>query len=118
MSQVEWLIGIGRRIFDHDQGSIGRRFPDAVTGIRPNAVQQFDPVIRSDGYVEETFYDIIGGDQARFVLFEVFADFTSRLFGSFLADTQERKHDHGEMPLELFLGFLQGDHLRRQFLAV
>ena len=54
MSQMEWLVGIWRRIFNHYQWRFISSLSDTIFCIGMNAIEKFNPTIRCNGQVQET----------------------------------------------------------------
>ena len=106
VSQVEGLVGVGRRILYHHQGRLRRGGGQPILLLGVDVVQQFNPGRRGNGEVEEALDDVVGG-HGGLVGGEVFAYLLRRLFRSLARHAQEGEHHQGQVSFKLFLRLLQ-----------
>ena len=118
VSQVQRLIGIRRRIFNHHKRRVFICLSDTIFCIGMDAVQEFNPAIRSNSEIQETFYCIEICHQFRCVLLQIFTDFLCCRFRSLLTHLQEREHNKSQMTFKFLLGLLKLYHLFRYFLTI
>ena len=117
MAQMERLIRIGRRIFNHHQRGLVGNSGNAILYIRMDAIQQFNPCRRSDSQVQEPF-DNIECRNRRLVCLQIFANLLCRLLRSFLRHAEKRENNQRKVSLKFFLGFLQLHLCSRNILSV
>ena len=79
MTQVEWLVGVGRRIFYHHQRALGSFFLETILFHQVEVSEHRQPELRFYRYVKEAFDNVVGFDSLA-VFNEVIADFGSGSF--------------------------------------
>ena len=107
MTQVERLVGVGRRIFDHDERRIIADGLNAEVGVGIDTLQLLDPRIGIDAEIEEALNDVELSHEG-FVGDKPFANGLPEQFG--ILDRcllHEGEHHEGEMPFELLAGRAQ-----------
>src|SRR3712207_9186854 len=92
MSQVKWLIGVRRTVFNHYQRSVGRGLFLSIKIIGIDVVEQFHPCGVGYREVKKSLNHIKSGDGLAVVL-ETAAYLLGRILGLFLGKFQERKHN-------------------------
>ena len=106
VAEVKGLVGVRRRVFDHDEGRLGRDGPCAERVVGMDRAECLHPAAAGDGEVEEAF-DHVEVGHGGLVLAEVLADLAGRLFGRLPGYAQEGEDDEGEVALKLLLCLLQ-----------
>ena len=107
MTQVKWLVGIGRRIFNHYEWCIVADGLYAKVWVSIDALQLLDPRTGIDGEIEESLDDVELCHE-RLVGYEPFADGLSKQLG--ILDgclLHEGEHHEGEMSFKLLAGGAQ-----------
>ena len=104
--QVEGFVGVGRGVLYHDERTALSGGSDAETGVGVDFFQKVDPAGGGYDEIEETAYGIVGGYELGVCLYP-FTNLSSGVLRLFLGNAQERENDEGEVPLKIFLGFLQ-----------
>ena len=117
VSQVERLVGVGRRVFDHHQRRVfsGLLLAEVLVGV--DVGQQRQPCLGRHYEVKEAL-NHIERCHARLVVHQVLAYLLGRFLRLLVRHLQQREHDKCKMSLELFFGLLQLHHLCRHFLTV
>ena len=103
MPQVQGLVGIGRRIFDHDRAARRSGLPEL--GVGGDLGETRRPERTAERKVQKTLDDVERldfGDVGR----EPLTYLGSRGFGRLAASSQQGKHDEGIVALELPAGLL------------
>ncbi len=59
MSQMERLVGIGRRVFHHGQWAVGAGLPEAEVAVGSHMAQHSREICRLDDDVEKSFHYIV-----------------------------------------------------------
>ena len=106
VSQMEGLVGVGRRIFHHDGFGAGQCLAEAVGGVGSLAVDEIGPVAVGHREVEETFDDVV----ARYLghgLADCRAQLVAHLLRRLARLFDVWEHHHGIVPFEFFLGGLE-----------
>ncbi len=117
VTQVKWLVGVGRRIFDHHERRFVGRFFDAVMIFGGNGLQHAVPEQRFDYQVEEALHHI----EARhggLVVHEPLADFGADGFGCFAGGFHPGEYHYGEISFKFLASGLRYDRLRCHLHAV
>ena len=118
MTQVKRLVGVRRRVLDHDERALlCDRFLTELR-VSVDGVQESYPSGRSDRKVEETLNHVEVCDNISAVFLQVFADFLCCILRLFLRHFEEWEYDEGKVTFEITLGLLQGYHLLRYVLTI
>ncbi len=108
VAQVEGLVGVGRRVFDHYQRSVGCGRGQSVVGRLGYVAQHCVPVGRLDDYVQEAFDNVETVD-GRFVVDQPVAYFRADLLGRLAGGLDPGKSHYGQVALKLLAGGLRHD---------
>ena len=111
VTEVERLVGVRRRVLDHDERAIFSNRLLAELRVSVDGVQESYPSGRSDRKVEETLNHVEVCDNISAVFLQVFADFLCCILRLFLRHFEEWEYDEGKVTFEITLGLLQGYHL-------
>ena len=103
VAEVEGLVGVGRGVLYHHQGSVRGWREDAEVRVGGDAEELPGPVGGVDGEVEEALDDVVGADAVD-VFYEPLADGLGGVFGLCLGGTQEGEDDHGVVAIEALAG--------------
>ena len=111
MTQVEGLVGVGTRVFNHHQRALLRNRGETESGILLNALQQLYPLGRINGQVQETLDYVELADYLGHLSHQLFTYLLCCGFRSLPAHLQEGEHHQCQLPFELCTGLLQLHHL-------
>ncbi len=103
MAQMQGLVGIGRRIFDHYRAACRRSLTEALR--RDDAVETLRPERGSERQIQKALDDVVCSDLG-IVGHHLLAYLSSRSLGRLAADAQKRKDDQRIVALELLAGLL------------
>ena len=106
VAQVQRLVGVGRRIFDHHRFAGGGAF--AEIGVGHHLGEPFAPERVAQREVQEALDDVIAFDFGN-VFHQRFADLRGGFFGFFAAEFQQREDHERVVALEFLAGFLDLD---------
>ena len=117
MPQMEWFVGVGRRVFYHHQGRLFVGLSLAVMGVGVDGVEQSYPCRRGDGHVEESLHHVVGG-HAAVVGDQVVAYFACRVFRLLPRHLEEGEHHECQIALKLTSCLLELHHFLRHLLPI
>ena len=118
MTEVERLVGVRRRVLDHDERTVLSNWLLTKFRVSVDGIQESYPSGRSDRKVEETLNHVEVCDNVSAVFLQVFADFLCCILRLFLRHFEEWEYDEGKVTFEITLGLLQGYHLLRYVLTI
>jgi len=101
--QVQRLVGVGRRVFDHHRAARSTRLSESVVGSDLGEARRPETAVERE--VQEAFYYIESLD-LRDVGRHIFADLGRGGLGRLAASSQQRKRHEGIVALELLAGLL------------
>ena len=111
MTEVKRLVGVRRRVLDHDERAILSNRLLAELRVSVDGVQESYPSGRSDRKVEETLNHVEVCDNVSAVLLQVVTNLECSSLRSLLRHFEEWEYDEGKVTFEITLGLLQGYHL-------
>ena len=117
MSEVERLVGVGRRILNHDERRLVVSMLLAEGGVSVYAVEQREPCCLGHGDVEEALHDVEFLHRLT-VLLKPLSDLLGSVLRLLVRYLEEWEHYEREATLKLALGLLQLHHLLRHILSV
>ena len=117
VSQVERFVGVGRRIFYHDEGRVGSSLLLAKLLVGVDVVEQSHPCLLGDDKVQKTFHNIVFGDVVA-VLGQIGTYFLSGIFRFLFRHLEEWKDHQREVTLKVASCLLQLYHALRHLLPV
>jgi hypothetical protein len=99
VAEVEGFVGVGRRVFDHDELAVSGDGTASEVLVGDDALKDGVPVGRLDDDVEEALDDIESLD-GRLVGDKPRADFVAHGFGSLAGGLDPGEDDNGDVALE------------------
>ena len=118
MTEVERLVGVRRRVLDHDEWAVLCNWLLTELRVSVDGVEESYPSGRSDRKVEETFYHIEVCDNMSAVFLQVLTDFLCSILRFLLRYLEEWEYDEGKVTFEITLGLLQGYHFLWHVLTI
>ena len=115
MAQVQGLVGVGRRVFNHHQGRFGRSLLHAEALVAVDDLQQLQPGVVADAEVQEPLDDIVLADGLA-VLHQVFAQLLGGLLRTLAGHLDKGEHHEGQVALKLAARLLQLHHLHNRYI--
>ena len=94
VSEVQRLIGVRRRIFNHHERRRLRRLHEAIMVVGVNNFEQFHPFLRSHHEVKESLHHIEGSHSIR-VFLKILSDFLCRFLWFLTRDAQKGESHEG-----------------------
>ena len=117
MPQMERLIGVGRRIFNHHQSAIFGDGFKAKIGLFSHLKEHRGPEGGLDSDIEKTFDDIKFFHSIA-VLHQIGANFLCSVFRALVRRLQEREHHNGEIAFKFLFGGGRHNGIGSHFSAV
>ena len=110
MSEVERLVGVRRRVFNHDEWRVFSCGFLAVVGVAVHLSEELLPCLGGDGEVQEALHDVVFLNDTA-VRHEILAYLLCHILRAFARRLDKGEHYEGYASLKLAAGLLQLDHL-------